>query len=92
VEPDLPQARALAPLIVRALEHLGGQGTRHDPIETALTLGHFTPAQRAVPSRATRAKAKHPSELHHRLGWAISHAKNAGQIESVSLGIWRRVD
>jgi hypothetical protein len=91
VEPDLPQARSLAPLIVRALEELGGQAARGEIVESALRLGNFTAAQRAVPSRHTRANAQQPSELHHRLGWAISHAKNAGEIESVQLGVWRRV-
>jgi hypothetical protein len=78
-------------LIVRSLEQLGGQAPRGELIETALQLGGFTAAQRAVPSRHTRANAQQPSELHHRLGWAISHAKNAGEIESVRLGVWRRV-
>jgi hypothetical protein len=91
VEPDLPPARTLAPLIVRTLEHLGGQADRRNLIETALQLGDFSSAQRAVPSQHTRANAQQPSELHHRLGWAISHAKNAGEIESVRLGVWRRV-
>jgi hypothetical protein len=92
VEPDLPQARSLAPLVVRALERLGGEATRREIIDTALELGDFSPAQRAVPSRHVRAGTQQPSELHHRLGWAISHAKNAGEIESVRLGVWRRVD
>jgi hypothetical protein len=78
-------------LIVRSLEQLGGQGSRGDVIESALQLGDFTAAQRAVPSRRARANTQQPSELHHRLGWAISHAKNAGEIESVRLGVWRRV-
>jgi hypothetical protein len=77
--------------IVCALEQLGGQATRGAIIERALQQGNFTPAQRAVPSRHTRANAQQPSELHHRLGWAISHAKNAGEIESVRMGVWRRV-
>jgi hypothetical protein len=78
-------------LIVRALERLGGQATRGESIETALETGDFTADQRAVPSRHLRANAQHPSELDHRLGWPISHAKNAGAIESVRLGVWRRV-
>jgi hypothetical protein len=92
VETDLPQARSLSPLIVRALEQLGGEAPRGEIIETALRLGDFTADQRAVPSRHTRANAQQPSELHHRLGWAISHAKNAGEVESVRLGVWRLVD
>ena len=92
MEPELPQARSLVPLIVRALEQLGGQAPRGAIIDRALELGDFTPGQRAVPSRHTRAKAQQPSELHHRLGWAISHAKNAGAIESVRMGVWRRVE
>lgn len=83
VDVDLPHARALTPLIVRALEHLGGLAERKEIIETAIALGPFSEAQRAEPSRATRANASHPSELHHRLSWAMSHARIAGEIESV---------
>ena len=89
MEVDLPQARALAPLIVRALEHLGGEVERKEIIETAIRLGRFSAAQRAVPSRATRANANHPSELHHRLSWAMSHARSAGEIENVRPRVWR---
>jgi hypothetical protein len=91
VDVDLPQARALTPLIVRALEQLGGEADRRDIIETALRLGAFTDAQRAEPSHATRANANHPSELHHRLSWAMSHARIAGEIESVRPRVWRLV-
>ena len=89
MEVDLPQARALTPLIVRALEHLGGQAERKDIIETAIKLGPFSDAQRAEPSHATRANANHASELHHRLSWAMSHARIAGEIESVRPRVWR---
>jgi hypothetical protein len=89
VDVDLPPARSLTHLIVQALTQLGGQAERHDIIDTAVNLGRFTEAQRAVPSRATRTKAKHPSELHHRLSWAMSHARIAGEIESVLPGVWR---
>jgi hypothetical protein len=89
VDVDLPPARSLTHLIVQALTQLGGQAERHNIIDTAVNLGNFTDAQRAVPSRATRAKAKHASELHHRLSWAMSHARNAGEIEQVRLGVWR---
>lgn len=86
---DLPAARSLADLVVEALEALGGEADRASIIEHAIIVGPFTDAQRAVPSRATRTKARHPSELHHRLSWALSHAKNAGDIEPVRRGVWR---
>jgi restriction endonuclease Mrr len=89
VDVDLPPARSLTHLIVAALTHLGGEAERHKIIDTAIKLGHFTEAQRAVPSRATRTTAKHASELHHRLSWAMSHARIAGEIEQVRLGVWR---
>jgi hypothetical protein len=90
-EVELPPARSLAPLIVEALAHLGGEADRQDMIASALRIGNFTPEQRAVPSRATRTNATHRSELHHRLSWAISHAKNAGEIESLGRSRWRLV-
>lgn len=92
IDVELPQARALTPLIVQALRHLGGEAQRKEIIETAIRLGLFTAAQRAEPSHAVRAKARHPSELHHRLSWAMSHARNAGEIEPVRLGVWRLVE
>jgi len=91
VEASLPPARALTPLIVRALQQLGGEADRRDIIATAIDLGSFTAAQRAEPSRATRSNANHPSELHHRLSWAMSHARIAGEIESVRPRVWRLV-
>jgi Mrr restriction endonuclease-like protein len=92
VDVDLPPARSLTHLIVQALNQLGGQAERRRIIDTAIDLGHFTAAQRAVPSGATRTKANHPSELHHRLSWAMSHARNAGEIEQVRQGVWRLVE
>jgi restriction endonuclease Mrr len=89
VDVDLPPARSLTHLIVQTLTQLGGEAERHNIIDTAVNLGNFTDAQRAVPSRATRTKAKHASELHHRLSWAMSHARNAGEIEPVRQGVWR---
>ncbi len=89
---ELPQARSLTPLIVQALRGLGGQAERKTIIETAVRLGGFTEKQRAEPSRATRANANHPFELHHRLSWAMSHARIAGEIESVRLGVRRLVE
>jgi len=86
---DLPQARQLTHLIIAALEQLGGQAERRDIIEKAIKIGPFTDAQRAEPSRATRTSANHPSELHHRLSWAMSHARIAGEIESVRPRVWR---
>jgi hypothetical protein len=91
-EVELPQARSLTPLIVEALRQLGGQADRKTIIETAIGLGRFTEVQLTEPSRATRTNANHPSELHHRLSWAMSHARIAGEIESVRLGVWRLVD
>lgn len=85
----LPSARSLVTLIAQAVAECGGYAERASIVERALDLGEFTPAQRAEPSRALRSKASHPSELHHRLGWAISHAKNAGLIEQVGPGLWR---
>jgi hypothetical protein len=38
VDADLPQARALTPLIVRALKHLGGEAERKDIIKTGRPL------------------------------------------------------
>jgi hypothetical protein len=92
VEVDLPPARALTALIVQALEHLGGQAERKEIIQTAIQLGRFSDAQRAEPSRATRANANHPTELHHRLSWAMSHARIAGEIESVRPRVWKLAD
>jgi hypothetical protein len=89
MEVELPQARQLTGVIVAALRELGGQAERRDIIETAVRIGPFTNAQRAEPSRATRANANHPSELHHRLSWAMSHARIAGEIESVRPRVWR---
>jgi hypothetical protein len=86
---ELPPARTLTPLIVQALERLGGQAERNEIIETAIRLGSFTDDQRAAPSRAPRAKAHHRSELHHRLSWALSHARAAGEVEPVRPRIWR---
>src|SRR4051794_28208658 len=91
MEVDLPQARQLTNLIVAALEQLGGQADRSEIIETAIEIGSFTDEQRAEPSHATRANANHPSELHHRLSWAMSHARIAGEIESVRPRVWRLV-
>ena len=88
---ELPQARTLTPLIVQALQSLGGQAERREIIETAIRLGSFTDAQRAEPSHATKANANHPSELHHRLSWAMSHARIAGEIGSVRPRVWRLV-
>lgn len=88
---DMPQARSLTPLIVAALEHLGGEAEPKAIIETAIEIGPFTEAQRAEPSHATAAKTRHASELHHRLSWAMSHARIAGQIESVRPRVWRLV-
>lgn len=86
---ELPQARHLTHLIVEALDHLGGEAERAEIIETAIKIGPFTEEQRAEPSHATRANANHPSELHHRLSWAMSHARIAGEIESVRPRVWR---
>jgi hypothetical protein len=74
---------------VRALDRLGEQAERREIIETAIALGSLTDAQRVVPSRATRTNANHASELHHRVSWAMSHAKNADEIESVHPRVWR---
>jgi hypothetical protein len=92
VDLDLPPARSLTPLIVAALERLGGQAERAEIIDTAIRLGAFTEAQRAEPSHATLANANHASELHHRLSWAMSHARIAGEIESVHPRVWRLVN
>jgi restriction system protein len=87
--PDLPSARSLVDDVVRALEALGGQAERSAIKEKALELGNFTPGQRAEPTHAISKRESNPSELHYRLGWAISHAKNAGLIEQVERGWWR---
>ncbi len=89
VEIDLPQARELTSVIVEALKQLGGQAERREIIETAARIGPFTDEPRAEPSHATRANANHESELHHRLSWAMSHARIAGEIESVRPRVWR---
>jgi hypothetical protein len=88
---DMPQARSLTPLIVAALERLGGEAERRAIIDTAIEIGPFTDAQRAEPSHATATKTRHASELHHRLSWAMSHARIAGEIESVRPRVWRLV-
>jgi hypothetical protein len=91
MELDMPQARSLTPLIVAALERLGGEAEREAIIETAIEIGPFTEAQRSEPSHATATKTRHASELHHRLSWAMSHARIAGEIESVRPRVWRLV-
>lgn len=88
---EMPQARSLTNLIVAALRQLGGEADRRDIIATAIEIGPFTAEQRAEPSHATRANANHPTELHHRLSWAMSHARIAGEIESVRPRVWRLV-
>ena len=88
---EMPQARSLTPLIVAALERLGGEAERQAIIETAVEIGAFTEVQRAEPSHATATKARHASELHHRLSWAMSHARIAGEIERVRPRVWRLV-
>jgi hypothetical protein len=52
MELDMPQARSLTPLIVAALERLGGEAEREAIIETAIEIGPFTEAQRSEPSHA----------------------------------------
>lgn len=89
VEVELPQARELTGSIVAALRQLGGQAERREIIETAVEIGPFTDAQRAEPPHARRTKTNHRSQLHHRLSWAISHVRTAGEIESVRTGVWR---
>ena len=89
VDVHLPQARELTHLVVEALDRLGGQADRREIIETAIRIGPFSAAQRAEPSHAVKAHAHHHSELHHRLSWAMSHARIAGDIESVRRAVWR---
>jgi Mrr N-terminal domain len=86
---DIPSARSSVEHVVRALETLGGRAERGAIKEKALELGRFSQAQLAEPVHAISKRASNPSELHYRLGWAISHAKNAGLIEPVERGWWR---
>jgi hypothetical protein len=58
VDVEMPQARSLTPLIVAALQHLGGQVERQANIETRIELGPFTDTQRAEPSHATAGKSR----------------------------------
>jgi len=87
----MPQARSLVPIVVDALVRLGGEAKRREIIETAIRIGPFTDAKRAEPSHATNTKTRHASELHHRLSWAMSHARIAGDIESARPRVWRLV-
>jgi restriction endonuclease Mrr len=91
VDTDMPQARSLVPIIVRALVELRGETERQQIIETAIRIGPFTEAQRAEPSHATKTKTRHASELHHRLSWAMTHARIAGEIDSPHPRVWRLV-
>jgi hypothetical protein len=86
---DLPQARELADLIVRALERLGGQARRNLMIDTALEIGSFSAAQRAEPTHSVSKRQAYPTELHYRLSWAITHAHKNGDIERVEPSVWR---
>ncbi len=86
---ELPQARALAEVVVKAVRELGGQAHRHDITEKALEIGRFSAAQRAEPTRSVGKRGTYPTELHYRLSWAITHAHNNGDIERVERNIWR---
>ncbi len=86
---DLPSARSLASLVVRALESLGGEAHRHAITEQALKIGGFSKAQLAEPTHATSKASTYPTELHYRLSWAITHAHNNGDVERVRPSVWR---
>jgi hypothetical protein len=85
---DLPSARSLATAVTESVRALGGRADRATLIQHAIDTGNFSQAERDEPSHVRSSKTTHPSELHHRMGWALSHAKNAGMLVNVGRGIW----
>jgi hypothetical protein len=74
---DIPSARSLVEHVVRALEALGGHAER-GAIKERLWSSVGSPRRNELSPFTPSASDSSPSELHYRLGWAISHAKNAG--------------
>jgi hypothetical protein len=87
----MPPASELRPLILRALDSLGGTAHRNALIRRTIELGAFTREQLAVPPPATNTGrfANHISCL---ISTSISGLKKRGEITNIGGGRWTRID
>lgn len=84
----VPTQKEMVPLIVEALEALGGEADRHDIVSKALELGAFSEEQMAVEPPPSQV-GRYDTKVHYHLAWAMNLAKNEGLIERVEHGRWR---
>jgi restriction endonuclease Mrr len=85
----LPSARSPAANVTASVTALGGRAERQTVIDHAVEHGTFTAEQRCeAPHVRGKKRLRYASELHYRMGWALSHARNAGMLASPERGIW----
>lgn len=77
--------------VLRALEALGGEGTRRDVIARAIQEGSFSERERSAPAPAN-TQERHESYVHYRLSWALANLKREGIISNPRWSVWRLKD
>lgn len=84
----LPTQHEMVPLVLAALDALGGEAHRRDIVDKALELGEFSDEQMAVappPSQVGRYETK----IHYHLAWALHLAKREGRLAKLGGARWR---
>lgn len=81
---DLPSYSDLMPLVVRAVDSLGGSASRHEIINTVAELVDLPDEALAV-AYPNRPDVK---VFPNRVGWALSYLKAGGALESGGRSIW----
>lgn len=80
---SVPPAHTFAWTIVQALRELNGSGTIEEINEQCVKLRGLTEDQQSVPGPKGRG-----TEVHYRLGWARTQAKELGLITNSGRGVW----
>lgn len=80
---SVPPAHTFAWTIVQALRELNGSGIIEEINEQCVKLRDLTEEQQSVPGPKGRG-----TEVHYRLGWARTQAKELGLITNSGRGVW----
>jgi restriction system protein len=78
----IPPAHTFAWTIVQALRELNGSGTIEEINEKCVKLRGLTEEQQSVPAK------RGGTEVHYRLAWARTQAKDLGLITNSGRGVW----
>jgi len=85
-EAQLPTAVRLAPLVLRALEELGGVASNDQIEKFVVTHLRLTHEQASTPHGLPGESGR--TELGYRIAWARTKLRREGKIVNRSKGVW----